>query len=255
VIVAGSGDCLVTAHAMPTPIRAAVPLLVCAALLAVGATVAAAADLRLPEGPGVNLVYAKCQTCHDLQYVIDAKGLLPAQWRAVIASMHDYGLTATKEEDDALARYLTTYLGQASPPAASTPASGASSTAADAGTLYQQTCAACHGAQGRGQPGAFPPLAGNRDLAIDDGAFPIAVVLYGIEGPIEVDGATYDAAMPPFGQLSDADIAALVNYVHGAWGNDALAAPRVTPGQVAQRRAKPMTPADVHAQRAIAAPK
>jgi hypothetical protein len=26
-------------------------------------------------------------------------GLLPAQWHAVIASMHDYGLTATEPED------------------------------------------------------------------------------------------------------------------------------------------------------------
>ena len=57
------------------------------ALLLASAGAAWAAGIRLPEGPGVNLVYAKCRTCHDLQYVVDAKGLLPAQWKAVIASM------------------------------------------------------------------------------------------------------------------------------------------------------------------------
>ena len=58
--------------------------------------------------------------------------------------------------------------------------------------------------------------------------------------------------MPPFGHLSDVDIAALVNYVHRAWGSNALPGPDVTAAQVAQRRAKPMTSAEVHAYRASA---
>lgn len=101
-------------------------------------------------------------------------------------------------------------------------------------------------------PGAFPPLAGNRDVALDNGAFPVTVVLHGLEGPIEVNGTSYDSAMPPFGHLSDVDIAALVNYMHGAWGNNALPGPDITPAQVARRRAKPMTSAEVHAYRASA---
>jgi mono/diheme cytochrome c family protein len=223
------------------------------AVLSVAAGVASAADIRLPEGPGVNLVYAKCRTCHDLQYVVDGKGLLPAQWRAVVASMHDYGLTATKEEDDALVRYLTTYLGHGAPPAAEAASTSTKPPAvADGSAVYQENCAACHGADGRGQPGTFPPLAGNPDLTRDNGAFPVTVVLHGLEGPIDVNGSNYDSAMPPFGHLSDAQVAAVVNYVHGAWGNNAAASPAITPSMVAVRRAKAMAPAEVHAYRATA---
>lgn len=220
-----------------------------AALLAVALTPGWAADIKLPEGPGANLVYAKCRTCHDLQYIVDAKGLAPAQWRAVIAGMHDYGLTATKEEDAALLQYLTTYLGTNPAPA------GASSAApaADGGAIYAQNCATCHGPQGQGQPGLYPPLAHNPDLARDNGAFPVTVVLHGIEGPIDVAGHHYDSAMPAFGHLSDVEIAAVVNYVRSAWGNAPRPAVDITADIVAQRRAKAMTPAQVHAYRATLA--
>jgi mono/diheme cytochrome c family protein len=208
-----------------------------------------AANLRLPEGPGVNLVYAKCRTCHDLQYVLDAKGLVPAQWTAVIASMHDYGMTATQEEDAELARYLSTYLGPNPPPvaAAKSAAPAVNASVADGTALYMQNCSTCHGPDGRGQVRTFPPLAGNPDLARDDGAFPVTVVLHGMEGPIRVGDATYDAAMPTFDHLSDAEIAAIVNYVQKTFGNGAAT---ITPSMVAERRAKPMAPKDVHAYRA-----
>lgn len=215
------------------------------ALLAAGA--ALAANIRLPEGPGVQLVYAKCRTCHDLQYVVDAKGLLPAQWEAVVASMHDYGLTATKEEDAKLVSYLSTYLGPNPPPAAASSTSPAGS-GVDGKELYAENCATCHGPEGRGQAGLFPPLAGNPDLTRDSGTFPVAVVLHGMEGPIEVDGKRYDAAMPPFDHLSDAQIGAIVGYLQTTFGGAARSA--VTASTVATRRAQPMTAKDVHAYRA-----
>jgi mono/diheme cytochrome c family protein len=217
--------------------------------LALAASGTFAADLKLPEGPGANLVYAKCRTCHDLQYVLDAKGLLPAQWKAVIASMHDYGLTASKEEDAELAQYLSTYLGPNPPPvaAAKSAAPASNATVADGRALYMQNCSTCHGADGRGQIRTFPPLADNPDLARDDGAFPVTVVLHGMEGPIHVAGTTYDAAMPPFDHLSDAEIAAIVTYVQKTFGH---AGTTITPSMVATRRAKPASPQDVHAYRA-----
>lgn len=225
-----------------------------AALLAAALAPAWAADITLPEGPGANLVYAKCRTCHDLQYVVDAKGLVPAQWRAVIASMHDYGLTATKDEDAALLQYLTTYLGPNPPPApaksSANPANAAAT--ADGRAIYTQNCATCHGPEGKGQPGLYPPLASNRDLARDNGMFPVTVVLHGIAGAIDVGGTRYDSAMPAFGHLSDAEIAAVVNYIRSAWGNVAQPPAGITADIVAQRRAKAMTPADVHAYRETA---
>lgn len=219
-----------------------------AALLA--ASVAAWGEgIHLPDGPGANLVYAKCQTCHDLQYVVDAKGLLPAQWHAVIASMHDYGLTASEQENAQLLQYLTTYLGPNAPPAPASP--GQPAAAADGRAIYEQNCATCHGAEGRGQPGYFPPLAGNPDLAKNT-VFPVLVVLHGLSGAIEVDGHIYDGSMPPFDHLSDADIAAVLSFVRDGWvaRTPRLPAESITSESVATQRERAMTPAEVHAYRA-----
>jgi mono/diheme cytochrome c family protein len=207
----------------------------------------ATADVRLPEGPGANVVYAKCQTCHSLQYVTDSKGLLPNQWRSVVAGMKDYGLTATDEETKQILTYLTTYMGPNPPPAAKAPAEKQGGTA-DGATVFAQNCASCHGAKGTGQPGYFPPLAGNTDLS-QDTLFPVMVVLHGLNGPITVNGDHYNGSMPPFGHLSDVEIAAVVNFVRGAWGNSPAGTTPVTPEMVAQQRKHDMTPADVHKYR------
>jgi mono/diheme cytochrome c family protein len=209
---------------------------------------AAAADVQLPQGPGVNVVYAKCQTCHSLQYVTDSKGLLPNQWRAVVAGMKDYGLSATDEETKTILAYLTTYMGPNPPPAAAAPAEKKPSETADGATVFAQNCASCHGAKGAGQPGYFPPLAGNPDLS-RDALFPVMVVLHGLSGPITVNAAPFDGSMPSFGHLSDAEIAAVVNFVRGAWGGGPAGITPVTPEMVAKQRKHEMTPADVHAYR------
>ncbi len=209
------------------------------------------ADLRLPEGPGANVVYSKCQTCHDLQYVVDAKGLLPAQWNAVLASMRDYGLQIDDAQAKQVLQYLTTYLGPHPPPAASasaaasTGASAASARAVDGSKVYAENCATCHGAAGLGQPGYYPPLAGNPDLARD--ALPIVVVLNGLSGPIEVGGRAFDNSMPPLDYLSNAEIAAVVDFVRG-WGSAKLEP--VTPEAVAEQRQRRMSPTEVHDYRA-----
>jgi mono/diheme cytochrome c family protein len=212
-----------------------------------GATTASGAGIQIPEGPGSNLVYAKCQTCHDLQYVVDAKGLLPAQWSAVLASMQDYGLEISEQDKSAILKYLTTYLGPNPPPAAKPEAQAAK---VDGNTVFQQNCAACHGAEGKGQPGYFPPLAGNPDL-FKDQSFPVLVVLNGISGPITVEGRSYNGSMPAFGHLSDAEIAAVVNFVRDTWGNKSEASQTkpVTPELVAQQRKQSLSPSEVHARR------
>ncbi|MDF1521343.1 MAG: tetratricopeptide repeat protein [Trueperaceae bacterium] len=61
-------------------------------------------------------------------------------------------------------------------------------------------CAACHQATGAGIPGAFPPLIGHAPAvcAADGGrAYLATLVLYGLQGPIEVDGAAYNGMMTP----------------------------------------------------------
>jgi mono/diheme cytochrome c family protein len=227
-----------------TAVPSRLELLAAALLFLAGATAASGAGIQLPEGPGSALVYAKCQTCHDLQYVADAKGLLPAQWKAVLASMQDYGMEASDQEKSDILKYLTTYLGPNPPPVAKPKAQTAE---ADGKTVFQQSCATCHGAEGEGQPGYFPPLAGNPDL-FKDQLFPLLVVLNGISGPITVKGKSYNGSMPAFNHLSDAEIAAVVNFIREAWGKESQMKP-VTPELVAQQRKHALSPSEVHGRR------
>ena len=121
-------------------------------------------------------------------------------------------------------------------PPASAAAPGAGS--ADAGkgqALFTATCAACHQATGEGLPGAFPPLKGNSAVNDADPTHHIHVVLHGLQGA-NVGGTVYSSPMPPFGTtLSDADVANIINYERGSWGNHG--AP-ITAAQVAAERAK-----------------
>jgi mono/diheme cytochrome c family protein len=75
--------------------------------------------------------------------------------------------------------------------------------------LYNDNCSACHQKTGLGIEGAFPALKGNKVMLGDPKAAAV-VVLYGRGG------------MPAFKDgLSDADLAPIVSYVRGAWGNKA----------------------------------
>ena len=72
-------------------------------------------------------------------------------------------------------------------------------------------------------PGNFPPLAGNPDLFLARDFPPRVVLFAGMSGKIAVKGQTIDGAMPALGELlKDDEIAAVVNYVRGAFGNDRL---------------------------------
>jgi cytochrome c oxidase subunit 2 len=92
------------------------------------------------------------------------------------------------------------------------------------GEKVYANCVACHGATGAGIPGAFPALTGSK---IATGAIDahINIVLKGKPG----------TAMQAFaGQLSDADIAAVVTYERNALGNKT--GDVVQPAQVKAKR-------------------
>jgi mono/diheme cytochrome c family protein len=124
----------------------------------------------------------------------------------------------------------------------------------DGGAIYAAHCAACHQPTGLGIPGVFPPLAGHAPnlYNISGGReYLIKSVLYGLVGPITVDGRTYNLPMPAFPQLSDAQIAAVLNYTLTEWGNDALLTDfsPYSAEEVAALRGLGLTPSDVHAVR------
>ena len=89
--------------------------------------------------------------------------------------------------------------------------------------VYAANCVACHQPTGRGNPPAFPPLAGSKVVNGPEAA-QIDTVLNGRPG----------TAMAPFGkQLSDTEIAAVITYTRNSWGNKAS---DVTPAEVKARR-------------------
>ena len=90
----------------------------------------------------------------------------------------------------------------------------------DGGTVYAGNCQACHQATGLGLAGAFPPLAGS-GWVLGEPEILGQILLHGIQGEIEVLGNVYNGVMPAFPQLSDAELAAVQNYVRTEWGNEA----------------------------------
>lgn len=86
--------------------------------------------------------------------------------------------------------------------------------------LYKQFCATCHMQDGTGMEGVYPPLA-NADYLMADKKRAIIQILYGVSGPMEVNGHVYDDNMTPFEDLDDQDIADIMNYIRNSWGNEA----------------------------------
>jgi mono/diheme cytochrome c family protein len=85
----------------------------------------------------------------------------------------------------------------------------------DGEKLFVEQCGACHQEDGRGVPGIYPPLAGRigRFVHLQEGrAYLARVVIHGLFGSIRVDDRPYDGLMPPQPDLSDAEIAAILNY-------------------------------------------
>lgn len=108
------------------------------------------------------------------------------------------------------------------------PASGASS--AHGASVFAQNCSSCHGAQGQGQPGVFPPLA-NNSVVTGSAQTVIGIVENGRTGPLQVNGQSYNGTMPAWkSQLSAGDIADVITYIRSSLGSNHASA--VTAAQV-----------------------
>lgn len=86
-------------------------------------------------------------------------------------------------------------------------------------------CFGCHGRKGEGQNGVAPPLA-TADWVTGDENRLISVLLFGLMGPITVNGQQYDTnmVMPGMGgnkSFSDQDCADVLTYIRNSWGNKA----------------------------------
>lgn len=105
-------------------------------------------------------------------------------------------------------------------------------TTIDAARLYLGNCATCHQADGRGTPdGYYPPLLHNSTVGSRDPGNLVQVILHGIERK----AGDRHIGMPAFGrELSDAQLAALTNYVTRQFGDPAT--PQMTAEGIAKRR-------------------
>ncbi|MES2797190.1 MAG: c-type cytochrome [Bacteroidota bacterium] len=90
---------------------------------------------------------------------------------------------------------------------------------------YLNTCAGCHGSDGKGVPRFAPKLVGSEWVTGNETRLAL-IVLHGIEGAITVGGKKYDApeilpVMPAHSTLDDATITNILTYIRNEWGNNA----------------------------------
>lgn len=132
------------------------------------------------------------------------------------------------------------------------PVAAAGNVSMEKGQELYGRCMACHQQTGAGVPGAFPPLAGS-EWVTGPVSRPIAILLHGLQGEITVKGAKYNSMMLAYGTgvpMTDEEVASVLTYVRGSFGNSASA---VTVEDVAKVRAAtagrstPMTQKDLEA--------
>ncbi|GAB3793811.1 c-type cytochrome [Dyella agri] len=91
------------------------------------------------------------------------------------------------------------------------------------GAIYRQRCSDCHGSDGRGVSGIYPPLDGNVSVTEPSGINAIRAVLLGGFAP-GTSARPRPYSMPPYAQqLDDAEVASVVSYIRQAWSNRAPA--------------------------------
>lgn len=140
--------------------------------------------------------------------------------------MADVVVSSTQQLHDADLQAIAEYLQSlpARPKPVADNASFNSKALADSGKdIYVQRCAKCHGQEGEGVPGVYPPLDGNASVMEPTGINATRVVLLGGFSPV-TEGNPRPYSMPPYAQqLNDAEVAAVVTYIRQAWSNHAAA--------------------------------
>lgn len=158
------------------------------------------------------------------QDIIDVLKTGQSSKGAAVGLMADVVASSTQHlhDDDlqAIADYLLSLPARPAPVQA--PAGFDSQALVDRGNaVYAERCANCHGKDGTGVPGIYPPLDGNVAVTEPTGINATRVVLLGGFPPVTA-GNPRPYSMPPYAQqLSDADVAAVVTYIRRAWSNQA----------------------------------
>ena len=105
--------------------------------------------------------------------------------------------------------------------------------------LYGVHCLSCHQADGGGVPNMQPAIAGGTWVKGDARALALFVMSGGFDSASRKDSSVGNV-MPPFRQLSDADLAEILTYIRQKFGDGASA---VTAAEVADARTTLTAPA------------
>jgi mono/diheme cytochrome c family protein len=100
--------------------------------------------------------------------------------------------------------------------------------------VYESACLACHMRNGSGVPGMHPPLTKSEFVNGDPDKL-IAIILNGLSGKMEIQGEIYNGIMPPQAHLTDKQIADVLTFIRGSFGNNSG---EILPGQVQKIRNK-----------------
>ena len=82
--------------------------------------------------------------------------------------------------------------------------------------LYNNFCANCHMADGKGLANLIPPVVHSDYISNEENQI-ACIIRYGMEGEISVNGVIYNAEMPGFKELSDFEIANIINFMNHEW--------------------------------------
>lgn len=84
--------------------------------------------------------------------------------------------------------------------------------------VYETYCISCHQENGNGIEGAFPSLVKTGNL-MDKNRL-VQIITKGMRGPIVVKGVKFNGEMASV-DLTDKEVADVVNYIRNSWGNKA----------------------------------
>ncbi|MEM6884188.1 MAG: cytochrome c [Verrucomicrobiota bacterium] len=97
---------------------------------------------------------------------------------------------------------------------------------------YNTYCQSCHQKTGMGVAGQYPPLVASRWVMENDERL-AAIILGGLNGPIEVKGVQYNGNMAAWGgALSDTKISEITAFIRNKWGNTGDPVPEDTVARV-----------------------
>ena len=93
--------------------------------------------------------------------------------------------------------------------------------------IYQQYCLTCHQEDGSGVMNLNPPLDAASNVVSNNTSYLIKVVVQGLKGKVALDKKYYGNVMAPHNDLSNQEVADVLNYIRNTWSNKKAKATKI----------------------------